>query len=100
MMKINKRMIIFIGITSMLILGILILLNINEGEEKESLLNFTCEELSESKISTDGKDGMFVTDICSYQWVNDGLITRAYIKKDCENLIQLEDLEEFNYKNG
>ena len=56
---------------------------IGQGEEKESLLDFTCEELKSGRISSDGTEGRFVTDWFGDGWVDDNLIIEAMIEKEC-----------------
>jgi len=68
-----------------------------EGEEKDSLLEFTCEEL-QSGISKDGADGRFVTDWFTFnEWVGKEIKREAEMVKGC---IQEEDgFDKYHYKN-
>ena len=83
-------------IVSMFIISILGLIGVGEGDEKESLLDFSCEELTK-KISTDGRDGRFVTDWFSTQFVPKELKRDAQIVKGC--ITRLLGLERFEYDN-
>lgn len=66
-----------------------------KGEEKESLLDFTCEELEKGDISTDGKGGTFVTGMRFTGFgVDKERIKKAMIEKGC----LLQEFDEFHYK--
>lgn len=91
-----------IGLGIAFIIGILFLISlwtgIGEGEEKESLLDFTCEELQKSKISSDGAEGRFVTDWGSEHWVDNILVEAAFIEKGCERYNVTGEFDKFDYR--
>ena len=57
-------------------------IGIGEGNEKESLLDFSYDEL-EGIISADGRDGRFVTDWFASNWVAKELKKEAQIARGC-----------------
>ncbi len=100
-MKNNKLYWIFLGSGMIVFFVILYATSLGEGNEKESLLDFSCEELIVEQISTDGKGGRFVTDWGSANWVDDDLIYDAEVEKGCIPPPQQIEVEvnRFNYKS-
>ncbi len=94
----NRSAIIAICVFVSVICSIIVvqIFSIGEGEPKESLLDFTCQELDDS-ISRDGPSGRYVTDFLSISgnWVDRALIREAQLQKGC---VEFVGEDKFNYK--
>jgi|GEM_PF-6352585 len=86
---------VFLISVIIIIIGVFGLLELGVGEEHDSLLDFTCEELETKDISYDGSGGRFVTDWASNNWVSDELINEAMIEKGCVS----NETNKFHYKS-
>jgi len=77
---------IWFVIAAVLVLAFFIYANYSDlGNEKDSLLDYSCYELENWKISREGTDGRFVKDWASHKWVDKELKEEAKEVKGCIN---------------